>query len=167
MTRPALDRGSIDALQDALATEHAALWSYSLAVAFLPAEQLAQARSDEAAHRALRGSVERTLAAAGVAAVSALPAYAPPQPVVDGPSARRRWRWSRRATRWPPGSRCSSTPSDRELRRTALDVLEDGTLRVRPVAGGRRHPPGHPALPRAALTPESPGHTTRTRAGRT
>ena len=69
MTRSPLDRGSVDALQDALATEHAALWSYSLAIAFLSGEQRTRARGDEAAHRAVRGSVERMLAAAGARAV--------------------------------------------------------------------------------------------------
>jgi hypothetical protein len=119
---------SVDALQDALATEHAALWSYALAVAFLPADQLAQARADAAAHRALRASVERILDAAGVAAVSAEPAYVTPQPVTDGPSAAglavvaesdglAAWKSVLEHT------------SDRELRRTALTVLAEGTLR--------------------------------------
>ena len=65
VSRSALDRGSLDALQGALATEHAALWCYSLAVAFLPADQLDQARRDEVAHRALRASVERMLSDGG------------------------------------------------------------------------------------------------------
>jgi Domain of unknown function (DUF4439) len=128
MTRPPLDRGSIDALQDALATEHAALWSYSLAVAFLPAEQLEQARDDEAAHRALRGSVQRTLAAAGARAVSALPAYAPPRPVVDAASAAELVVVAEGDTLAAWKSVVEHT-SDRELRRMAIGVMEDGTLR--------------------------------------
>ena len=128
MTRSALDRGSLDALQGTLATEHAALWCFSLAVAFLPGDQLEQARRDEVAHRALRATLERMLAAAGVPAVSALPAYAPPQPVTDGPSAAALVVVAEGDTLAAWRSLIEHT-SDRELRRTALGVLEDGTLR--------------------------------------
>lgn len=78
---------SIAALQNALGTEHAALWSYSLAVAFLSGEQRDQARSDAAEHLELRGAVERTLSRFGARAESAQPAYATPEPVTDARSA--------------------------------------------------------------------------------
>ena len=51
-----LDDVAVGALQDVLGTEHAALWSYALAVAFLAPDQVAAARTDAAAHRELRGS---------------------------------------------------------------------------------------------------------------
>lgn len=125
---PPLEDTTVDALQDALATEHAALWCYSMVVAFLPAEQLAQARSDAQAHRTLRGDTERTLAAAGIRPASALPAYATPQPVVDGPSAAAlavvaeadalaAWRSVLERT------------ADRGLRQTALTTMGEGTVR--------------------------------------
>lgn len=128
MTRVPLDRGSVDALQSALASEHAALWCYALAVAFLPAEQVDQARRDAAAHRALRGAVELTLTGAGARPVSALPAYAPPQPVTDGASAATLAVVAEGDSLAAWKSVLEHT-SDRELRRTAIGVLEDGTLR--------------------------------------
>jgi hypothetical protein len=146
MTRSPLDRGSVDALQDALATEHAALWAYSLVVAFLPAAQREQARTDEVAHRALRGSVERLVTAAGANAVSALPAYAPPQPVVDAASAAALAVVAEGDSLAAWKSVLEHT-SDRELRRTALDVLTDGTLRCarwRGVVGTRPTIPTFP-----------------------
>lgn len=86
-TPPPIDDEAVDALQGALATEHAALWSYSLAVAFLPPDQAAQAREDADAHRELRSRVSQTITEVGKRPVSALPAYDPPQPVADAVSA--------------------------------------------------------------------------------
>jgi hypothetical protein len=141
-----IDATAEAALQDALAAEHAALWCYSLAVAFLAPAQLGQARDDEAAHRALRGQIEQTLTQIGARAVSALPAYATPQPVVDGPSAAAllvvaetdglaAWRSVVERT------------ADRELRQAATTALSDGTLRCarwRVVIGT---PPAIPVFP--------------------
>ncbi len=141
-----IDKAALDALQDALAREHAALWCYSLAVAFLPRAQLAQARTDAEAHRVLRGAVEKTLTQIGARPVSAQPAYATPQPVVDGRSAAAlavvaetdalaAWRSVLERT------------SDRVLREAALTALTDGTLRCsrwRLVVGT---PPAIPTFP--------------------
>jgi hypothetical protein len=85
--RPPIDDAAADALQGALAAEHAALWCYSLVVAFLPADQAAQARADADAHRDLRSRVAQTLTDIGKRPVSALPAYAVPKPVTDAASA--------------------------------------------------------------------------------
>jgi hypothetical protein len=82
-----IDDEAVSALQDVLGTEHAALWSYALAVAFLPAAELAAARADAGAHRELRAKVEVTLTQVGQRPVSAQPAYATPQPVTDAASA--------------------------------------------------------------------------------
>lgn len=84
---PPIDDASVDALQGALATEHAALWSYALAVAFLPDDQAVQARLDADAHRELRTRVAETITDVGTRPVSAQPAYDPPRPVVDAVSA--------------------------------------------------------------------------------
>ena len=141
-----LDESAIDALQDALAAEHAALWCYALTVAFLPPTQLAQARSDAEEHRVLRGAVEQTLTEVGARPVSAQPAYATPQPVVDGPSAAAlalvaetdalaAWRSVLERT------------TDRGLRQAALDALTAATLRCarwRVVVGS---PPAIPIFP--------------------
>ena len=82
-----LDDVAVGALQDVLGTEHAALWCYSLGVAFLPPAQVATARTDAAAHRELRAQIEVTLTQLGQRPVSAQPAYATPQPVTDAASA--------------------------------------------------------------------------------
>lgn len=82
-----IDDTAAAALQNALAAEHAALWSYSLILAFLPASQVLQARTDELAHTTLRGAVEETLTQTGRKPVTAQPAYAVPRPVTDGASA--------------------------------------------------------------------------------
>jgi hypothetical protein len=124
-----IDKAGVDALQDALAAEHAAVWSYTLIPAFLPPDQVAAARSDAEAHRALRGQLEQTLSDIGVQPVSAQPAYQTPEPVVDGPSAATlavvaetdtlaAWRSVVERNR------------DRTLRQAALDVLTKGTLRA-------------------------------------
>lgn len=123
-----VDETAQAALQDALAAEHAALWCYSFAVAFLSSQERAMARSDEDAHRTLRGQIEQTLTEIGARAVSAQPAYATPEPVDDGPSAAgllvvaetdalAAWRSVLERT------------SDRGLREAALGALSDGTLR--------------------------------------
>lgn len=141
-----IDEDATDALQGALAAEHAALWCYGLAVAFLGPEQRAQARDDAEAHRVLRGAVETTLGQLGTRAVSARPAYATPQPVVDAASAAglavvaetdalAAWRSVLERT------------TDRPLRQAALDALTQGTLRCarwRVVVGT---PPAIPTFP--------------------
>ncbi len=123
-----VDAVAADALQNALATEHAALWVYSLIIAFLPAGQATRARADLEAHRMLRGQVEQTLTDIGARPVSAQPAYATPQPVTDARSAGnvavtaetdalRAWRAVLEHT------------ADVLLRKAALQALTEGTLR--------------------------------------
>jgi hypothetical protein len=132
-----IDKTAEDALQEALAAEHAAIWCYTLIPAFLPPDQIQAARADADAHRNLRGQLEQTLSQVGSQPVSAQPAYRTPQPVVDGPSAvalavvaetdaLAAWRSVIERT------------SDRELRQAALAPLTNGTLRCatwRSVAG--------------------------------
>jgi hypothetical protein len=89
MSGTQLDDAAITALQAALAAEHAALWSYTLIVAFVPADQAAVARTDIEQHRTLRGQIEQTLTDVGARPVSAEPAYATPVPVTDALSAGR------------------------------------------------------------------------------
>jgi hypothetical protein len=143
---PAAGQPTIDALQGALATEHAALWCYSLAVAFLTGAQLDQARSDSRAHLDLRGAVERTLSRLGTPAVSAQPAYATPQPVTDAKSAAALLEVSESDAMAAWRSVIERT-ADQGLRRSALQALSDGTLRCarwRVVVG---HPPAIPVFP--------------------
>jgi hypothetical protein len=140
---PRIDETATTALQNALATEHAALWCYSLSVAFLSGEPLAQAHEDEEAHRALRGQIEQTLTELGARPVSAQPAYSTPGPVVDAASAASLLVVAETDALGAWRSVVERT-NDRGLRQAALDALIDGTLRCarwRQVVGTR------PAIP--------------------
>ncbi len=75
------------ALQDALVTEHAAIWAFTLVSAFLPAELDRPAADAANAHRARRDTVTRLLTDAGVPPAPAQPAYQAPAPVTDQASA--------------------------------------------------------------------------------
>jgi ferritin-like protein len=125
---PRIDETAVAALQNALAAEHAAIWCYSLAVAYLSGADAARAREDEDAHREMRNQVEQTLTQLGAPPVSAQPAYALPEPVTDAESAAAlavvaetdalaAWRSVLERT------------VDRALRQAALDNLMAGTLR--------------------------------------
>jgi hypothetical protein len=141
-----IDDTAANALQDALAAEHAALWCYGLVVVYLGPEQGAQARADAEAHRVLRGAVETTLTQIGARPVSAQPAYATPQPVIDAASAAAlalvaetdalaAWRSVLERT------------SDRPLRQAALDALTAGTLRCTRWRVVTNTPPAVPVFP--------------------
>lgn len=149
MTNPGsstIDPTAAAALQDALAAEHAALWVYSLIVAFLPTAQLALARADDEAHRELRGAVEATLTQIGTRPISAQPAYATPKPVTDGASAAAlavvaetdalgAWRSVAERT------------TDRGLRQAAINALSEGTLRCARWRAVVNTPPAIPTFP--------------------
>jgi hypothetical protein len=146
---PPIDDPAAAALQDALAAEHAALWSYALAVAFLAGPQAAQARADAASHRGLRATLQQTLTGIGKRPVSAQPAYDTPQPVEDAPSAAAlaavaetdamaAWRSVLERTAFRP------------LRQLALDTLIQSTLRCarwRAVVGATPAIPVFPGRP--------------------
>lgn len=82
-----LGDGALGALQQALASEHAALWMYELVTAFLPAafDESIGAAIDE--HHARRDAATRVLSDSGATPVLAEPAYRPPEPVTDDVSA--------------------------------------------------------------------------------
>lgn len=126
--RARLDDAAVAALQDVLGTEHAALWSYSLAVVFLAPDRIAAARTDAAAHRTLRAAVEVTLTQVGQRPVSAQPAYSTPKPVVDAPSAAGLLVTAETdcAAAWRS---VLERGADRALRRAGLDALTDTATR--------------------------------------
>lgn len=73
------------AVQRALATEHAAIWCYTFAAAFITGST---AVTDGAtSHQARRDGIERLLKDGGADPVPAQPTYAPPKPVTDATSA--------------------------------------------------------------------------------
>lgn len=146
---PVVDQAAVDALQAALAAEHAAVWCHALTVAFLPAELLAQSRADAEAHRTLRGAVEQTLTRIGARPVSAQPAYATPELVVDGRSAAALAVVAETDALAAWRSVLERSP-DRVVRQAALGALSAGTLRCtrwRVVVGSAPAVPTFPGRP--------------------
>jgi len=92
MTTSSDDEGKLpqetaDAVQKALGTEHAAVWMYGLASAFLPAQVQSSVTEGMTAHRARRDATERLLRDGGATPAPGAPAYLPPSPVTDATSA--------------------------------------------------------------------------------
>lgn len=83
----ALPKETVDALQQALSAEHAAVWVYGLVSAFLPDSYDKGVAKGMSAHRDRRDATERLLAAATITPISPEPAYTTPQPVTDKDSA--------------------------------------------------------------------------------
>ncbi|MFF0450966.1 ferritin-like domain-containing protein [Streptomyces sp. NPDC004609] len=77
----------LDAVQAALAAEHAAVYGYGVAGARVGAARKAEATAAHAAHRARRDALARTVRDLGGRPVAAAPGYALPFPVGDGAAA--------------------------------------------------------------------------------
>ncbi len=150
--RPAnIDETAVAAVQRALGAEHAAVWCYSLAVAFLGPEQRAAARADADAHRELRGQIARTLSDLGSQPVSAQPAYSTPEPVTAAASATRLLVVAETDTLTAWRSVLERT-TDRALRKAALDALTSATVRCARWRGVVGTGPAVPELPGAPET---------------
>lgn len=124
----ATDPDTAAAVQAALGAEHAAIWCYGLATAFLPSALDERARVDSGAHRARRDATVALLTEAGLRPVPAEPAYRTPTPVSDPASATALAlaAESDAAAAWRSVlERCD----DAGLRRAALDGLSDAALR--------------------------------------
>jgi hypothetical protein len=120
----------VGALQGALAAEHAAVWVYGLAEAFVSGELARRVNEAATAHQARRDATERMLVDAGVPAVPAEPAYLFPEPVTDAASALRlvivaetdaaaAWRFV-----------VERSPAEPGLRRAALEALTAAAVRA-------------------------------------
>ncbi|WP_086823044.1 ferritin-like domain-containing protein [Allokutzneria sp. NRRL B-24872] len=122
---------TVNAVQQALAAEHAAEWAYGLASAFLPSSADASIREGETAHRARRDAVERLLRDAGATPVPAEPAYQPPQPVTNQASAAGLLAAAETdaAAAWH-GVLERSEPAEESLRRTAMEGLTASAVRT-------------------------------------
>ncbi|HZA16035.1 MAG TPA: ferritin-like domain-containing protein [Pseudonocardiaceae bacterium] len=128
----------VDALQAALATEHAAVWVYGLAGAFLPDELVGQLRQAAGAHQARRDATERTLIDAGAQPVPAEPGYLMPEPVTDAASALRLLIIAETDTAAAWRSVLERSPAEPIQRTAALDALTQAAVRAtrwRAVAG--------------------------------
>jgi hypothetical protein len=81
-TRAAPARGTVGALQSALAAEHAAVYGYGVAGAYLTGSQQATATTDWVAHQVARDRLEAMLRSAGGSQpAAAAVAYQLPMPV--------------------------------------------------------------------------------------
>jgi len=78
---------SIEALSQALAAEHEAIFGYGIVGAHLDSDGQAAARQAEQMHRDRRDAVEVRVAAANVVPTAGAGAYALPFPVTDAASA--------------------------------------------------------------------------------
>ena len=128
---------AVAAVQTALGTEHAALWTYGLVSAFLGQQQANAVAEGSNAHRARRDTTERWLRDNGATPQPPAPAYLPPQPVSDGRS-------SLAALVAVENDTCAAwrgvleRTDDQNLRKAALDALTAASVRAtrwRKVAG--------------------------------
>lgn len=120
----------VDALQPALAAEHAAVWAYGLAGAFL-ADSLAEQQAEAAAaHRARRDATERLLLDAGAQPVPPEPGYLTPEPVTDAASALRLTITAETDSAEAWRSVIERSQAEPTLRRAALDALTTAAVRA-------------------------------------
>ncbi|MGH3853286.1 MAG: DUF4439 domain-containing protein [Pseudonocardiaceae bacterium] len=133
------NRGTVDALQRALAAEHAAIWVYGVVGAFAPRALGGQIVAAATAHQARRDATERMLIGAGTRPVPPEPGYLTPERVTDAASALRlaitaetdaaaAWRSVIERGTADPDPRNAANPNPRsvadpDLRGVALDAL--------------------------------------------
>lgn len=83
-----LSEQATDALRAVVGAEHAAIWVYGLAAAFVQESRVRSAADEALAHhRTRRDAAERVLRDSGQQPPAAQPAYTAPQPVTDQKSA--------------------------------------------------------------------------------
>jgi Domain of unknown function (DUF4439) len=124
----------VDALQGALAAEHAAIWVYGVVEALVSATvsgtlegQLEQAAT---AHQARRDATERVLIDAGALPVPPEPGYLTPEPVTDAASALRLAITAETDAAAAWRSVVERSPADPGLRGTALDALTGAAVQA-------------------------------------
>jgi Domain of unknown function (DUF4439) len=81
-------RGELDALQAALAGEHACVYAYGLAGGLVAADEKGRIATGYQAHRQRRDEIDALISRRGSQPTAALPAYATPFPVHDDATAR-------------------------------------------------------------------------------
>lgn len=82
-----MDKKTVDALQVALAGEHAALWGYGLVGASSISSRVDEVKSVEQEHRVRRDGIEQLLIDGSATPVASAPSYTLPKPIVDPVSA--------------------------------------------------------------------------------
>jgi hypothetical protein len=120
----------VDALQRALAAEHAAIWVYELVAAFVPSTLDGQLDEAATAHQARRDATERVLIDAGAPPVPPEPGYLPPEPVTDAASALRLAITAETDAAAAWRSVIERSPADPGLRGAALEALTGTAVRA-------------------------------------
>ncbi|MGQ0719799.1 MAG: ferritin-like domain-containing protein [Pseudonocardiales bacterium] len=123
-------RTPVEALQAALAAEHAAVWVYGLVGAFVADELGGELDAGTVAHQARRDATERTLIDAGVRPVPAEPGYLSPEPVTDAASALRLVITAETDAAAAWRSVVERSPADPNLRGAALEALTRAAVRA-------------------------------------
>ncbi|MFF4653466.1 ferritin-like domain-containing protein [Streptomyces sp. NPDC001380] len=141
-------------MQAALAAEHAAVYGYGVVGAHLTGARLAAARAAYDAHRALRDTLHREIAARRGTPAAAAAGYELPFPVTGPASA------VRLAVLLE--ERLAAVHADLvaaargPLRRTAADALCGAAVRAARWRGPAAPGPAFPGLPERAATPAAP-----------
>lgn len=128
----------VDAMQAALAAEHAAVWAYGVAGAFVPEALAGKLNEAATAHQARRDATERALIDVGALPVPPEPGYLTPEPVTDAASALRLTITAETDAAAAWRSVVERSPADLGLRGTALDALTGAAVRAarwRTIAG--------------------------------
>lgn len=147
-TGPGTGKGSgeVAALQGALAAEQAAVWTYGLVTAFLPAAYSDAVQHNAATHRVLRDTAERLLRDAGATPRPAAVAYQPPQPINDSRGAVALVIVTETDTTVAWRAVIERTDNAR-LRRIALDAMTGAAVRETAWRADAGRSPAAPALP--------------------
>jgi hypothetical protein len=120
---PDRNRATVDAVQRALASEHAAIWVYGVLRAFVPGALAGRIDAATAAHQTRRDATERMLIAMGALPVPPEPGYLTPEPVTDAASALRLAITAETDVAAAWRSVIERGASDSDLRGAALDAL--------------------------------------------
>ena len=120
----------VAALQAALAAEHAAVWVYGVAEAFVSGELAGRLGEAATAHQARRDATERMLVDAGTPPVPSEPGYLTPEPVTDAASALRLVITAETDAAAAWRSVVERSPADPGLRGAALEALTAAAVRA-------------------------------------
>ena len=120
----------VGALQAALAAEHAAVWAYGLAGAFISGTLAGQLGKAETVHMARRDATERALIDAGARPVQPEPGYLTPEPVTNAASALRLAITAETDAAAAWRSVIARSPADPDVRESALDALTTAAVQA-------------------------------------
>lgn len=120
----------VGALQGALGAEHAAVWVYGVAGAFVPGTLAGRIDEAVTAHQAWRDTTERMLLGAGAPPIPSEPGYLTPEPVTDAPSALRLVITAETDVAAAWRSVVERSPADPDLRGAALEALTAAAVRA-------------------------------------